>query len=150
MDTSFRAKVGKFMGKENKIKHLEFIQGVINRMGSNSFMLKGWAVTLVSGIFVLAGKDTNQLYFLAAYVPVVTFWALDSYYLLQERSYRALYDRVRTLKEDEIDFSLNSMSENPGVEIESFTKCMFSNTEIGFYGPLAIICTAVVTLASIL
>jgi len=36
---------------ENKIKHLEMIQGVINRMASNSFALKGWAVTLVSGIF---------------------------------------------------------------------------------------------------
>ena len=27
-----------------KLKHLEMIQGVINRMGANSFMLKSWAV----------------------------------------------------------------------------------------------------------
>lgn len=31
---------------DNKLKHLELIQGVINRMASNSFKLKGWAVTL--------------------------------------------------------------------------------------------------------
>ena len=51
------------MNTENKIRHLEMIQGVINRMASNSFMLKGWAVTLVAGIFALAAKDTDKLYF---------------------------------------------------------------------------------------
>ena len=68
---------------ENKLKHLEMVQSVINRMANNSFMLKGWAVTLVAGIFVLAGKDTDKLYFLVAYIPVIVFWGLDSYYLLQ-------------------------------------------------------------------
>lgn len=33
---------------ENKIKHPEMIESIIERMGSNSFKLKGWAVTLVS------------------------------------------------------------------------------------------------------
>lgn len=33
---------------ENKIKHPEMIESIIERMGSNSFQLKGWAVTLVS------------------------------------------------------------------------------------------------------
>ena len=37
-----------------KLKHLEFIQGIITRMANNSFMLKGWAVTLVAGIFALS------------------------------------------------------------------------------------------------
>ncbi len=31
---------------EQKIKHLEFIQAAINRMAGNSFLLKGWTVTL--------------------------------------------------------------------------------------------------------
>ena len=47
---------------EDKRKHLELVQGVINRMAGNSFMLKGWAVTLVAGIFALAGKDIEKLY----------------------------------------------------------------------------------------
>ena len=79
---------------ENKIKHLELIQSVINRMASNSFALKGWGVTLVAGIFVLAGKDADKLYFLVAYIPIIVFWGLDAYYLLQERLYCALYDKV--------------------------------------------------------
>ncbi len=31
---------------DEKIAHLGFIQDVINRMGSNSFMIKGWCVAL--------------------------------------------------------------------------------------------------------
>ena len=93
---------------ENKHKHLDFIQGVINRMAGNSFALKGWAVTLIAGIFVLAGKDTDKMYFLVAYIPILVFWGLDSFYLLQERLYRALYNKVRKMSESEIDFSMNA------------------------------------------
>ena len=62
------------MGNEKKLAHLEMIQGVINRMASNSFALKGWAVTLIAGIFVLSSKDANKAYFLVAYLPVIVFW----------------------------------------------------------------------------
>ena len=79
---------------DNKVNHLEMIQGVISRMASNSFALKGWAVTLVAGIFALSSKDADKLYFLVAYIPIVVFWGLDAYYLLQERLYRALYNSV--------------------------------------------------------
>lgn len=43
-----------------KVPHLEMIQGVINRMARNSFALKGWAVTLVAGIFALSSKNTDK------------------------------------------------------------------------------------------
>ena len=42
---------------KNKVEHLELIQKVINRMANNSFLLEGWAVTLVAGIFALSSKD---------------------------------------------------------------------------------------------
>lgn len=93
---------------ENKRKHLELVQGIINRMSSNSFMLKGWAVSLVAGIFALAEKDTDRLYFLVAYIPIIIFWGLDAYYLLQERLYCSLYDKIRQTEEDKINFSLKA------------------------------------------
>ena len=37
----------------NKIQHLQMILGIINRMASNSFALKGWTVTLVVGVYAL-------------------------------------------------------------------------------------------------
>ena len=134
---------------EKKMKHLELIQGVIDRMASNSFMLKGWAVTLVAGIFVLAGKDTDKLYFLVAYIPVIVFWWLDAYYLLQERLYRSLYEKVQKTDEDSIDFSLKATKAEFDNKHNCFCSCLFSKTEIGFYLPLALVCTGIIILTNI-
>jgi len=93
---------------ENKQKHLEFIQTVINRMAGNCFLLKGWAITLVAALFALSAKDTNYNYFLIAYFPVIIFWILNGYFLSQERLFRDLYDYVRKLDEAKIDFSMDT------------------------------------------
>ena len=93
---------------ESKLKHLEMIQGVINRMASNSFHLKGWSVTLISALFALAANDTNQLFIYLAYFPCVAFWSLDGYFLWQEKMYRKLYDETAERPKDKIDFNLNA------------------------------------------
>ena len=93
---------------ENKKKHLEFIQAVINRMAGNSFLLKGWAITLVAALFALSAKDTNRAYILIAYFPIIIFWILDGYFISQERLFRSLYDHVRKLAEKDIDFSMDT------------------------------------------
>ena len=134
---------------DKKLKHLELVQGVINRMASNSFMLKGWAVTLVAGIFALAGKDTDKLYFLVAYVPVIVFWGLDAYYLLQERLYRSLYDKVRKTEEDKIDFSLKATTEDFKNNKNCYYSCFLSTTELWFYLPLALVCTGIIIITHI-
>lgn len=129
---------------ERKFRHLELIQGVINRMARNSFALKGWGVTLVSGIFALASRDTDKLYFLVAYIPIIVFWGLDAYYLLQERLYRALYEKVRLLPENEVDFSMKASSKEFQSDKNTFVHCFFSKTEICFYLPLAIVSTVII------
>ncbi len=135
---------------EEKLKHLELVQGVISRMASNSFMLKGWAVTLVAGIFALAAKDADRLYFIVAYIPILIFWGLDSYYLLQERLYRSLYDKVRNTQSDKIDFSLKATYEEFCSKKNCYSNCFLSVTELGFYFPLAIVCSVVVVTTQIL
>ena len=134
---------------EKKIKHMELVQNVITRMANNSFMLKGWAVTLVAGIFALASKDTNKLYFIVAYVPVVVFWALDAYYLLQEKLYRSLYDKVRVAEDDDIDFSLKITQEEYERGENSYSNCLISPTELGFYLPLLLVCTGIIIITHI-
>lgn len=106
-------------------------------------MLKGWAVTLVAGIFALAGKDTDKLYFWVAYIPVIIFWGLDAYYLLQERLYRSLYDKVRYLDEENIDFCMQASSKEFTNCKNSFCKCLSSKIEVCFYLPLALVCTGI-------
>lgn len=129
---------------DNKYKHLELVQGIVNRMASNSFMLKGWAVTLDVGIFALAGKDTDKLYFLIAYVPILVFWGLDAYYLFQERIYRSLYEKVRKTEEDDIDFSLETTTVRFADSKNGYCSCLLSKTELWFYLPLAVVCTGII------
>lgn len=134
---------------ENKLKHLEMIQGVINRMANNSFMLKGWTVTLIAGIFVLSDQSANKLYFLIAFVPIITFWLLDSYYLYQERLYRGLYEYVRLKDENDIDFSLKATHsqfgkhKKPG---QDYWLVVFSKTEFWFYMPLLVACIGILVM----
>ena len=128
-----------------KAQHLEMIQSVINRMSSNSFALKGWAVTLVAGIFTLSGKDTDKMYFLVAYIPILIFWGLDTYYLLQEKLFRALYNKVRILDETKIDFCMDTSADEFHTGENSYCSCLKSVTELWFYFPLAIV-TAVIIL----
>ena len=93
---------------EPKLKHLEFIQGVVNRLASDSFRLKRWAVVLVAALFVLlVGQGRIELAAIGI-VPVLLFWGLDGYFLWQERLFRALYDHVRELEDGEVDFSMNT------------------------------------------
>ena len=87
---------------ENKRKHLEMIQGVVNRLAQSSFLLKGWSVLLISALFALAASDSQPLFIYLAYFPGFAFWVLDAYFLWQERLFRALYDLVRSLKDEEI------------------------------------------------
>ena len=82
------------MERVDKSVHLQMLQGVISRMGSNSFVLKGWNVTLASALFALAAKDSNSRFILIAILPTLAFWCLDAYYLRQERLFRKLYEDV--------------------------------------------------------
>ena len=113
---------------DNKLKHLEFIQNIITRMNANSFLIKGWSVTLVSALFALAADKANLNFVLIAYIPVLIFWALDGFFLSQEKQYRKLYDEVAAKKEDEIDFNLNASkfrSQVGGWFRSAFTKTLF-------------------------
>lgn len=120
---------------DRKLKHLDFIQGVINRMGQCSFLLKGWSVILVSGLFALAAKETNALFVYLAYLPAIAFWILDGYYLYQERLYRHLYERVREQQPDGIDFGMNA-SGFKGQGNATWPESILSKTMLLFHGIL--------------
>lgn len=117
---------------ENKIKHLEFIQLTITRMNVNSFLLKGWTVTLVSALFVLSGKDANINYVLISYIVIPVFWILDGFYIGVERQYRELYNDVAKKKEIDIDFDMNAKKFAKGNK--SWLGGIFSMTLLIFYG----------------
>ncbi len=130
---------------DNKRKHLEFIQTAINRMAGNLFFLKGWAITLISALFALSAKDSKPEYVLISFFIIFIFWILDGYFLSQERLFRALYNDVRKLKEEEIDFSMDTSKYKVYCK-NTWINSMGSLTLLSFYPPLIIIMLIVIYL----
>ena len=115
-----------------KISHLKFIQGVVTRMASNSFLLKGWSVTLVAALFALAAGAAQVLFVYLAYFPAIAFWVLDGYFLHQERLFRKLYDHVRTLDSSLIDFSMDTSPFRS--QVHPWSAVCLSKTLLVFHG----------------
>lgn len=128
------------MTDEKKLKHLEFIQNVISRMNSNSFMIKGWCVTLVSALFALAAKDSEIRFAVIAYFIIPMFWILDGFFLATERKYRELYNKVRIKKEEDIDFNMSVEKVDIG---DMLTNGVFTKTILIFYS-ISLIATRVI------
>ena len=126
---------------DKKIKHLEMIQSVIERMGNNSFLIKGWSITLVSAIFVVAIQNQDKTSALWTLFPAVIFWFLDGYYLWQERLLRSLYEYVRKLDEKKIDFSMDTskvMNEKFRGRRNNLLNAIFSRTLLPFHGGMVV------------
>lgn len=120
---------------ESKLKHLEFIQNLINRLNGNGFLIKGWAVTLVSALFALAAKDANERYLLVTYTATLIFWLLDAYYLSQERQYRCLYNQVAA--QADTDFTMDARRYAHGRN--TWLSAFLAQTILVFYGSLALL-----------
>jgi hypothetical protein len=81
--------------QELQLKHVEFLQAIINRLAQNSFIVKGWSVTLFAAIFAfLETQNVDPTAYMLPIIPALIFWGLDSYYLRQERLFRHLYAAV--------------------------------------------------------
>jgi hypothetical protein len=91
---------------EAKLKHLEFIQAAISRMATNSFLFKGWAITIAAALSAFGAMETRVGLLTIALVSTTMFWALDGYYLWLERGFIDLHKQVATIKDADVNFSM--------------------------------------------
>jgi hypothetical protein len=119
--------------KDFIIKELEIIQGIINRMAHNSFLIKGWTIALVVVILLLKG---NKYHTFIAFIPILVFWFLDAYFLRLERLYRRLYNWVKDNRLKTKDFLLDLNYKRFEKEEQSILRIMFSITLGLFYGSI--------------
>lgn len=122
----------------NKVKHLEMIQSIIERMQKNSFIIKGWLLTIVVAMFTIASQINKCLIF-TIFIPIVFFYGLDVYYLQLERKYRVLYDSVRYKINEEVDFNLDIKDIQCPKKCKYY-KCCLSCAILLFYTPLIVVC----------
>lgn len=126
------------MDKEALHKEIDLIQGVINRMASNSFMLKGWLISLIAVVLALS-KDSffscNAIFVCSILCfPILIFWYLDAFFLHREKCYRALYEWLIKNRMNTND-NLYSLDYRPyQKKVKSLFRIMFSKTLFPFYG----------------
>lgn len=125
-------------------KHLDYLQQTTTRMATVSFQIKTWNVGLVTAILAFAARDRAPEFLWAAFFPALMLWYLDSFYLRQERLFRALYDAVR--KGESVEpFAMDTSpyAENPSMQRR---RVFFSETLLSFHGTIL----AVIVLAMLL
>jgi len=140
---------------ENEIIHkeLDIIQSIITRMSNNSFLLKGWLISIVVAVLALTRDTlvTNDVTYLSIILllPLLVFWYLDAYYLHKERCFRKIYEWVIKNRANTND-NLYSLDYTRFKEdVDSISKIMWSSTLKTFYGTTAII-LVVITIYNLL
>ena len=119
-------------------KHLEFVQAIIARLANNSFLMKGWALTISSALLGYAVANLSWPVAALGLLPGASFWFLDSYYLRQERMFRCLYRDVALGTVS--SFSLNVEQYRTVV---SRRNTFTSETLKWFYGTILMVATSI-------
>lgn len=127
---------------DNKIRHMEMIQTVVARLAGNSFLVKGWALTLTGAFLGFAVNKSSSGLAAVGLIPVAFFWWLDGYYLRLERLFRALFEEVRTRSAEDADPFYMGATRSDFVgrapdAAKSWRKALFWGTLPVFYGLLA-------------
>lgn len=118
-------------------KELEFIQGCIERMARNSFMIKGWVIVIAIAFlgFIGSKKDVDTIMSIFILFPVIILWGLDGYFLYIERCYRKLYKEranIRVYPQTVIYRNYYDLNHTV-IEDEKIFSAVFSKTLMPFY-----------------
>jgi hypothetical protein len=124
---------------EDRRHHLQLVQGVVTRLATNSFLVKGWSLTVASALFGFGATRSEKPLVALGLLVAVVFMILDAYYLFLERAFRNLYDDIRR---DRIElFSLDYTKTLVGtplwrVKLLGVLSTLGSGSIWLFYGPL--------------
>jgi hypothetical protein len=120
------------------IKHLDYIQQTVSLMVTASFQTKAWNIGLVTAVLAFAASDKNSAFLWVALLPALMLWFLDSYFLRQERLYRALYDAVRKTNSTVEAFSMDTRPFVNEPRMQRW-KVLFSETLLSFHGTVLVV-----------
>lgn len=121
------------------IKHLEFIQNIITRMNTNSFQIKGLAITIVSAMLAIYASSPKVLFIFFAIFPTTLFWCLDAYYLQQERKFRGLYNDIAVEKKEQSVRLFEMPIKKYTGKGYTYFEVLFSETLCWLYIPIMVI-----------
>ena len=128
-------------------KEIDLIQGCITRMAQNSFIVKGWLISILAVSIALLPETINiKLLCIGGAVIVFCFWYLDGFFLKMERLYRWKYEWVIMRRQSTLEnvYDLNPRNSSMWLTDKKGKKkkepnvlcVMFSKTLIPLYLPL--------------
>lgn len=117
-------------------KEIDLIQTCITRMAGNSFLLKGWMLTVVAAVWAFTISANSTITVCAALLIIIlAFWHLDAFFLRTEKMYRKMYEWVLIeRKKDNEAFLYDLNPHRFDAEVGPHFKVMFSLTLRYFYG----------------
>jgi len=122
--------------------YINLIEEIIKRMAKNAFIIKGWAITVISALLTLGTSLSCDLSVLIIIIVVDgAFCFLDCFYLRQERLYRNLYSHVVKCSKDEneqIDY-YNLNASLYGDKRTRYINVICSKSILPLYGMLVIL-----------
>jgi len=136
--------------KDILLKEIDLIQNCIERMAKNSFVVKGWLISLLAVMLALLPEKFSIKYLsIAGFLSIICFWYLDGFFLKTETLYRWKYEWVtkNRLSCDDYTFDLNPYNVNmwlpnidgTGKKEPSIFGKMISKTMFPLYVPLSAI-----------
>lgn len=148
------------MNKEKQAileKEIDLIQGCINRMAQNSFLIKGWLVSLIAVILgLLPEKFDLKVLGIIAGLVTVCFWYLDGFFLKTEKLYRWKYEWIikERVNSDKFYYNLDPYNRNmwlrsiDGKEKKEpkILRIMFTKTVWPLYIMILVVILAIVIL----
>ena len=121
---------------EKKLAHLKMLVDLLDMVNRSDVYAKRWAVSFSAVFIALATQQPGIHVAYLATLPMLLLWFIDAQNYRREFLLRTLYNRVRTLSEEEIDFSIN---------VEALPEArrgaiwwMFSSSALTFYGAMIV------------
>lgn len=78
-------------------------------MASNSFMVKGWSLTLISLLITFSVSEKTTFDLRVLYFPAIAFLFLDVYFLILERKFRDFYEKVVLEKNTDLSIKISKI-----------------------------------------
>ena len=116
--------------KDVLLKEIDIVQWIINRMWTNSFVIKGWAISIVLWVLSLNDFSKSDWLFLIIImiIAILLFAYLDSYFLQQERLYRKLYKWIVDNREKSDEFLFDTNTDRLFRKEDCILRVFFSKT----------------------
>ena len=125
---------------DNGRLYLNLLNDTIKRMASNSASCKQWTIAIVTALLAIKVLSVNMAYFLwIAFIPILFFYWLDSYYLHLEICFRKLQAKFVKNNSKVFDFNITQKDVADG----SWKKALSSPSTWPFYGVLALVVTMI-------